>query len=235
MIEAFKRAIARKDEPKAMFEEATRCPDCNSDAIYVFQDSDGGLCTKCKAILTGIIKGGLSKMEVMRLRGDLKGVAAEATLNDRDRKAEAAAQVNADVAKLKQDVAGLGKSQAMPSVKDTPKTPQRETVKGPSVIEKAKAWLFKGDKDKAAEPPKAAPPPPPAVKKAELPPPPKLEPKETGLPCIGDRWSVGPCAKCGLSSKRAGFVSRSKTAGTSTRFIELADGSYGCFFCSKKA
>jgi hypothetical protein len=247
MIEAIKKAMMPKEE-KAIFEESTRCPDCNSDKIYVFQDSDGGLCIQCKAMLTGIIKGGLSKMEVMRLRGDIKGAEAQQTQNDIDKKADAAVKASEDVAKLKKDMAALGslgKSQSMPVVKEAPKTPQRETVKGPSVIEKAKAFLFGGDKGKATGPQAAPPPPAPApppimVRKAD-PPPPVAAPvavpdkKETGLPGYGQRWTVGPCGPCGIRNKTVGTVVRSKSTGTSRYFLELDNGYHGCFFCAKKS
>lgn len=218
-------------ERKAMFEEATRCPECFSDKIYVFQDSEGGLCTKCKCLLTGPIKGGISKAELMRLRGELP---TEETVNERDRKAEEAEKAKQDVAKLKEDMARLNKSQVMFPVKDAPKTPK---IEGPSIIEKAKAWLFNPDKPKAAGAvaPKASPPPaaPPPVVKAQ-------PVKETGLPMPGEAWSIGKCDKCRLDKRYIGNVTRSKASGTSSRFIELQEtysgaNLFGCFFCAKKS
>lgn len=218
-------------ERKAMFEEATRCPECYSDRIYVFQDSDGGLCTKCKCLLTGQIKGGISKAELMRLRGEIP---TEETVNEKDRKAEEAEKAKQDVAKLKEDMARLNKSQIMPPMKDAPKTPK---IEGPSIIEKAKAWLFNPDKPKAAGAvaPKASPPPaasPPVVKAPPV--------KETGLPMPGEAWSIGKCDKCRLDKRCTGKVTRSKASGTSSRFIELQDAYsganlFGCFFCAKKS
>ena len=249
MISALKKIMEKTPmEDKKVFEEATRCPECFSDKIYVFQDTEGGMCLKCKAMVSGIIRGGLSKMEVMRLRGDLKGAEQEKIQNEIDKKEEAdaaksaaAARASEDVAKLKRDVAGLGKSQIMPVV--APNVPQREVVKkesGPSLVDKAKAWLFKKDdgKPKTAPPPppKAAPPPPPppvAVVKAPEPPPPGK--KETGLPMPGERWTVGPCSPCRLTSKMTGTVNRSKAAGTTSYFVQLDSGYHGCFFCAKKA
>ncbi len=246
MISALKKVLEKNPmEDKKVFEEATRCPECFSDKIYVFQDTDGGMCLKCKAMVSGIIRGGLSKMEVMRLRGDLKGAEAEKIQNEVDKKEEAeaaksaaAARASEDVAKLKRDVAGLGKSQIMPAV--MPNVPQREVIKkepGPSMMDKAKAWLFKKDDGKAATPPppppKAAPPPPPppvAVVKAPEP----MAKKETGLPMPGERWTVGPCTTCRLTRKDSGIVRQSKAAGTTTKFLVLDNGYFGCFFCAKK-
>lgn len=68
---------------KINFNLITRCPECNSDKIYVFQDSDGGLCLKCKYIIDGHINGGLTSVEIRRMRGLLP---TEETVNDRDRK-----------------------------------------------------------------------------------------------------------------------------------------------------
>jgi hypothetical protein len=218
-------------ERKAMFEEATRCPECYSDKIYVFQDSDGGLCTKCKCLLTGQIKGGISKAELMRLRGEIP---TEDTVNEKDRKAEEAEKAKQDVAKLKEDMARLNKSQIMSPVKDAPKTPK---IEGPSIIEKAKAWLFNPDKPKAAgavapkaSPPPAAPPTPPIVKAPPV--------KETGLPMPGEAWSVGKCSPCRLDGRYTGKVLRSKASRTSERFLEITTSTgtvYGCFFCAKKS
>lgn len=227
---------------KTIFEEATRCPDCLSEAIYVFQDLEGGLCTKCYCILTGQIKGGISKAELMRLRGEIP---TEETINEKDRKAEEAEKAKQDVAKLREDMARLNKSQVMPPVKDAPKTPK---VEGPSIIEKAKAFLFGGDKGKATMP-QAAPPPPrltpdKVLQRRPDPPPPEVKTaksvKETGLPMPGEAWSIGKCDKCVLPRRYLGRVVRSKASGTSSRFIEVSDGAtgtvlYGCFFCAKKA
>lgn len=224
-----------KAQEKARFEEQTRCPECNSDKIYAFQDMEGGICTRCKAIIyERTIKGGLSMLELNRMYGLIP---VEETVNERDRKEEATEKARQDVVKLKSDVANLNKSTVMPAVPAGPKEP--------SLVEKAKAWLFKhGEKSperpktpvveeiKRKEEPKIAHPKPREV--ASPPPPPPSTVKETGLPATGQLWSVGPCPSCRLPKKIEGAVTRSKASGTSARFIEISSGHYGCFFCAKK-
>ena len=51
--------------------EVTRCTECFSDRIYAFQDAEGGMCLACKLLISGPIRGGIGKHELMRLRGEL--------------------------------------------------------------------------------------------------------------------------------------------------------------------
>lgn len=222
---------------KAMFEEATRCPDCQSDQIYVMQDTDGGICVVCKAILTGPVKGGISYAEYARIKGILK--ADPETINDLDRKAEAAEKAKEDVAKLKADMERLNKSAVMPirvatpirtmeapkvpkivmpSPKDWPLKPKEEPKKekGPSIFKKAKDWLMT-QVERKPEPEPVTPT------------------KEVGLPKIGEQWSIGPCKHCSLDKKYVGRVRNSKASKTCERFLVLENGYYGCFFCAKKS
>jgi hypothetical protein len=228
-----------------MFEEATRCPDCQSDRIYVLQDTDGGICLVCKAILSGPIKGGISYAVYAMENGILE---EPETANDLDRKAIQAEEAKAAAAKIKEDLAmarglavigrglaSMGRTAETPRIpmpepkkevlkKEEPRKEEPKKEKGPSIFQKAKSWLMaQGEKIKTASEK-------PATVTATA----AKDPKEVGLPKVGEAWSIGPCKTCRLTSRQSGKVKYAKAIGNSDHFIVLENSYYGCFFCSKK-
>lgn len=217
------------------FEEATRCPDCNSDQIYVLQDDGSGMCWKCKALISGPIVGGFGYLEARRLRGL---VPDEKSLNDRDKEEAAHEEVRKSVNEalriarpdtVKPATGGAGAPPVAPP--------------GPSLGSRVKGF-FGAVKEKLTPKPKPATPTqarlkaPPSEPFAPRPEPPKAVP--AGMPQMGQQWSVGPCTTCRLSEKIVGTVVKTKATGTSTRFVEIhspkkGSGYYGCFFCAKEA
>ena len=228
--------------------ETTRCPECLSDQIYAFQDSDGGVCYKCSAIVRGIVSGGMSIYEVRRLRGEL--LDNDRPVNEEDKAATVREKIKESVNDVRKEVQSV-KDEVAALVKKKDAAPE-QSVKAPGLLDRIVGAFSK--KKEAEEP---LPHPTPA--KTETPPDPRgqrpiaarPEPVKAGSPKpvmkaadnpshsprVGSWWKVGPCLSCGTTATYTGKATRDRYANGKRRFVvietTLGKQYYGCFLCGK--
>jgi len=212
---------------KSIFEEATRCNACLSEEIYPFQDTDGGVCLKCKAVLPGPIKGGMDYSSFRRK----VGLAPELeVINEKDEienPGDAARKLKEDFFKMASGTPATPSRTGAVSIRIPAAPTAPERPKGPTLAQRAKKWLS-GLTEAAKKP---------EVRDAVLfvPQPSKApEPPVLGLPKPGEMWSIGPCQRCNLPDKKTGKLVGAKILGTSAAFVKIEFDYTGCFFCSKK-
>ena len=243
---------AKKDvvDPKDGEFDVTRCPECTSDEIYSFEDSDGGLCTKCKCIVTGIIRGGISKAEMRRRRGE---IAVPEDAPEVKKPEKAPERIKSDLPRVVQDAidARTGVNVAVKalerSIAPVAKAPEMiKAPSGPGFIKKFVTVIRDFQKEMKATAPKveapkvAAPVPLPVPPPVSVPAPIKrLENTafKPPLPIPGERWAIGPCPMCRLKQKYTGTV-RPKGYDSRNRYIWIYESSIGelsgCILCAKK-
>ncbi len=238
---------ATRDLKAAEEFEVTRCPECYSDKVYAFEEAEGGMCTKCKLLISGPIRGGIGKHEMRRLRGELPPPEVK---EEPPKPSPVAVTAN----NVKAVVASLGKSStAIPAVSGPPK--------GPGVIQKTVGFIRRFQDEWKKTAPKETPKPPPApVVPPSAPPAPSITPNMmlTAIkamtpgpvapapvtpvtpaklgPQIGETWQVGKCIICKNPPQKVAGTVVPTTVGRKYVTIRDSGGMYwsGCGLCAKK-
>lgn len=236
--------------------DVTRCSDCGSDEIYAFQNDDGGgMCTKCKLMISGIIRGGLSQFELRRRRGEItvKEVDDKAIIEKERAQARNIETIRQNVEIVKKQLE-LSKSSTTlrPVISTVPVLSEKPAVqkpKGPGFIEKTVGMFRKfQDELKKTEPKEDSYVDLPKKKETmvtvtPISPAPVPAPASNGKPQIGERWTLSKCIVCKRTASIAGevksTVEHNSRLGYPKGYVwiwsDVVGAQKGCPLCAKKA
>lgn len=216
--------------------EVTRCAECSSDEIYSFEDSDGGMCIKCKLLITGPIRGGISKLEMRRRRGETvihdepvppKEIVSEPLPKSIQAIIDARKPINSVVQMLEKSSTKIAK------------VVEVEKPKGPGLIRKAVGFFRELQKEIKDTAPKPEAPKPAMVNvtvSAPVAAPYTLDVRGF-VPIVGETWTLNKCIVCKRQKPFTGQVF--PATGYPRKYIWVRASGYGeqfgCFLCAKKS